>query len=262
MKTYKAGIYARLSSKQNAKKNESVEVQIEIAKAFVKEFNQRQKQTEERIEVIRSYIDLGKTGSNFEREGFLRLLQDIKLGEINCVIVKDFSRFGRNYLEVGDYIEKLFPLLGVRFIAVADEFDTGKVGNEKKLMDFEMKNLVNDMYARDFSKKAKLHFQRRREEGCYVGNNPPYGYVIKLDGKKRILVPDVDTEEIVKFIHQKFAETKSCTAVAKELSKRRINPPSIYKKTKEVYALSAEKEYKAWNKSSVERILKIKSQAD
>ncbi len=170
---YKAGIYARLSSDHGCKacgqasKNESVEVQVEIAKKFVEEFNGQK--NGEVIDVVECYTDLGKTGSNFEREGFLRLLQDIRLGEINCVIVKDLSRFGRNYLEAGNYIEKIFPFLGVRFIAVADGFDTGKEGNENKQMStaiaVEIKNLVNDMYAKDFSKKAKLHLKQRREEG-------------------------------------------------------------------------------------------------
>ena len=158
---YKAGIYARLSADQDVKKNESVEVQIEIAKKFVEEFNGQKKG--EVIDVVECYTDLGKTGSNFEREGFLRLLQDIRIGEINCVIVKDLSRFGRNYLEAGNYIEKIFPFLGVRFIAVADGFDTGKEGNENKQMASEIKNLVNDMYAKDFSKKAKLHLKQRRK---------------------------------------------------------------------------------------------------
>ena len=122
VRRYKAGIYARLSSDQDLKKNESVEVQIEIARKFVEEFNQ--KNTGEVIDIVECYTDLGKTGSNFEREGFQRLLQEIRLGEINCVIVKDLSRFGRNYLEAGNYIEKIFPFLGVRFIEVADGFDT------------------------------------------------------------------------------------------------------------------------------------------
>ena len=179
-KRYKAGIYARLSSDQDEKKNESVEVQIEIARKFVEEFNRNK--AGEVIDVIECYTDLGKTGSNFERAGFLRLLQDIRLGEINCVIVKDLSRFGRNYLEAGNYIEKIFPFLGVRFIAVADGFDTGKEGNENKQMAAEIKNLVNDMYAKDFSKKAKLHLKQRREEGSYVGGPPPYGYMAEWEG--------------------------------------------------------------------------------
>lgn len=257
---YKAGIYARLSSDQGykacgrASKNESVEVQVEIAKKFVEEFNGQK--SGEVIDVVECYTDLGKTGSNFEREGFLRLLQDIRLGEINCVIVKDLSRFGRNYLEAGNYIEKIFPFLGVRFISVADGFDTGKEGNENKQMAFEIKNLVNDMYAKDFSKKAKLYLKQRREEGSYVGGPPPYGYRAEWSEKRRVLLPDENTKSIVKFIYEKFVETESYTAVADELNRRRINPPSQYKKTKEVYYSDDAVSYKGWDKGAVERILK------
>ncbi len=249
-----AGIYARLSSDQDVKKNGSVEIQIEIAKKFVEEFNRQE--IEEEIEVVEYYIDLGKTGSNFEREHFLRLLQDIKLGKINCVIVKDLSRFGRNYLEAGNYIEKIFPFLGVRFIAVADGFDTGKEGNGNKQMGSEIKNLVNDMYAKEFSKKAKLHLKQRREEGSYVGGVPPYGYKAKWNGKRRVLLPDENTKCIVRFIYEKFVEMQNYTMVAKELNDRCINPPYLYKKTKEVYYVADNVKDKGWDKSAVERILK------
>ena len=256
-KRYKAAIYARLSSDYDKKKNESIDVQIEIAKKFVTEFNQ--KKMGEIIDIIDCYTDLGKTGSNFEREGFQRLLQDIRLGEINCVIVKDLSRFGRNYLEAGNYIEKIFPFLGVRFIAVADGFDTGRTGNENKQMASEIKNLVNDMYAKDFSKKAKIHLKQRREDGAYVGGPPPYGYIVEWKAKKRMLMPDENTATIVQFIYEKFVETESYAAVCNELNKRKINPPYIYKKTGEVYFSSDERGYKGWEKSAVERIVKSKT---
>lgn len=170
--------------------------------------------------------------------------------------MKDLSRFGRNYLEAGNYIEKIFPFLGVRFIAVADGFDTGKEGNENKQMASEIKNLVNDMYAKDFSKKAKIHLKQRREEGSYVGGPPPYGYISSWNDKRRVLIPDDNTAVIVKFIYERFVETESYAVVADLLNRRKINPPAIYKKTKEVYHSSDEKEYKGWDKSAVERILK------
>ena len=251
---YKAGIYARLSSNQDEKKKESIEVQIEIARKFVEEFNRSE--NGEVLEVIGCYTDVGKTGSNFERDGFQRLLQDIRIGKINSVIVKDLSRLGRNYLETGNYLEKIFPFLEVRFIAVADGFDTGKEGNENKQMASEIKNLVNDMYARDFSQKAKLHLRQRREEGSYVGGPPPYGYRAEQNGKRRILIPDENTEGIVRFIYEKYVETESYTAVAGELNLRQVNPPALYKKTKEVYHIPGAGKYKGWNKSAVERILK------
>ena len=116
-KRYKAGIYARLSADTERdsggipKKKESIDVQIRIAEKFVEEFNRKNKEV---IDIAGHYCDLGKTGSNFNRDGFNRLMQDIRLGDIDCVIVKDLSRFGRNYLEAGNYIEKIFPFLGVR----------------------------------------------------------------------------------------------------------------------------------------------------
>ena len=188
-------------------------------------------------------------------------MQDIRLGEINCVIVKDLSRFGRNYLEAGNYIEKIFPFLGVRFIAVTDGFDTGKEGNENRHMASEIKNLVNDMYAKDFSKKARLHLKQRREEGSYVGGPPPYGYKAEWSGKLRVLLPDENTKSIVTFIYEKFVETESYTAVADELNRRRINPPHQYKKTKEVYHSADDASYRGWDKGSVERILRSETYA-
>jgi len=263
---YKAGIYARLSSDQGQKacgQSESLESQVEIAKKFVEEFNSQK--TGEVIDIVEYYTDLGKTGSNFEREGFLWLLQDIRVGKINCVIVKDLSRFGRNYLEAGNYIEKIFPFLGVRFISVADGFDTGKEGNENEQMStamaVEIKNLVNDMYARDFSKKAKLHLKQRREEGSYVGGPPPYGYKADWNGKRRVLLPDEKTEAVVRLIYEKFAEMENYATVADELNRRRINPPNLYKKTGNVYHSSGETNDKGWDRRAVARILESETYA-
>lgn len=249
---YKAGIYARLSSDQDKRKNESVEVQVMIAEKYIEEFNQ---EGTERIELIDRYIDLGKTGSNFNRGEFQRLMQDIRLGDINCVIVKDLSRFGRNYLEAGNYIEKIFPFLGVRFIAVADGLDTGSKGNDTKQMAAEIKNLVNDMYAKDFSVKAKQHLKQRRQEGSYVGGPPPYGYNAAWDKKIRKLVPDENTAGIVRYIYERFIQTESYTAVADDLNRKKINPPYIYKKTGEVFFSQEQGDYKGWDKEAIHRIL-------
>ena len=250
---YKAGIYARLSSDQDRKKNESVEVQVKIAEKHIEELN---REGTERIEIIDRYIDLGKTGSNFNRDEFQRLMQDIRLGDIDCVIVKDLSRFGRNYLEAGNYIEKIFPFLGVRFIAVADGLDTGNRGSNTKQMATEIKNLVNDMYAKDFSVKAKQHLKQRRQEGSYVGGPPPYGYKAGWDKKIRKLAPDENTAGIVKHIFSLFIETGSYTAVADDLNRKKCNPPSVYKKTGKVFFDPEQGEYKGWDKGAVERIVK------
>lgn len=261
-KKYKAGIYARLSadierdSGEISKKKESIDVQIKIAEKFVEEFNRKHK---EEIDIAGYYCDLGKTGSNFNRDGFNRLMQDIRLGKIDCVIVKDLSRFGRNYLEAGNYIEKIFPFLGVRFIAVSDGYDTGEeecgARQMADAMAAEIKNLVNDMYAKDFSVKAKTGLKQRREAGSYVGGAPPYGYTAVWEGKVRKLAPDENTAGIVKHIYQLYVEKESCTEVSDDLNRRRINPPAVYAKTKEVYC-PPDMEYKSWNRGAVERIIK------
>ena len=249
-KRYKAGIYARLSVDVEEKK-ESIDVQIGIAEKFVEEFNRNNK---EKIDIARHYCDVGKTGSNFNRDSFNRLMQDIRLGDINCVIVKDLSRFGRNYLEAGNYIEKIFPFLGVRFIAVSDGYDTGEEGNDTRQMASEIKNLVNDMYAKDFSVKAKTGLRQRREAGSYVGGMPPYGYLAVWEGRVRRLVPDENTAGIVEYIYKAFVEKESCTEVANDLNRRKINPPAVYAKTKEVYCLP-DMDYKGWDRGAVERIV-------
>lgn len=252
VKHYKVGIYARLSSDQDLKKNESIEAQIEIAEKFIEQWNENH---QNKMEIIERYTDLGKTGTNFERDAFRQLMQDIRLGDINCVVVKDLSRFGRNYLEAGNYIEKIFPFLGVRFIAVADGYDTGIEGNDKGQMASEIKNLVNDMYARDFSKKAKVSLRQRRKEGAYVGGPPPYGYEAYQDGRIRRLRPDENTAEIVRMIYRKFVETENYQAVADYLNVRRINTPSSYRKSREVYCPEGEL-YKGWDRIVVSSILK------
>lgn len=250
---YRAGIYARLSSDQDKKKNESVEVQVKIAEKYIEALN---REGTGRIEIIDRYIDLGKTGSNFDRDEFQRLMQDIRLGSIDCVVVKDLSRFGRNYLEAGNYIEKIFPFLGVRFIAVADSLDTGHRSSDTRQTAMEIKNLVNDMYAKDISVKAKQHFRQRRQEGSYVGGPPPYGYKAEWDKKIRKLVPDENTAEIVRHIFGLFIETGSYAAVADDLNRKKTNPPIVYKKTGKVFFNPEQGEYKGWDKGSVERILK------
>jgi len=250
-KRYKAGIYARLSADTEERKRESIDVQEEIARKHIERLNRN---GQEVIDIMGCYSDFGKTGSNFNREGFQRLMQDIRLGDIDCVVVKDLSRFGRNYLEAGNYIEKIFPFLGVRFIAVSDGIDTGDKGNDTGQMAWEIKNLVNDMYAKDSSAKAKTGLGQRREAGSYVGGPPPYGYMAVWEGKRRKLVPDENTATVIEHIYRLFIERESYAAVTGDLNHRKINPPAVYKETGEVYC-PPERIYKGWDKSAVERIV-------
>lgn len=253
-KIYYVGIYARLSSDKNELKNESIDTQVNIIRKFIADYNNSNKNE---MIIFDIYKDLGKTGTNFARMDFMRLMEDIRQGEVNCVIVKDFSRFGRDYMEVGNYIEKIFPFLGVRFISLADQYDTQDPKNGDRKFAMNVKNLVNEMYARDFSKKGKVQLQQRRKKGSYVGGITPYGYSFEWVGKVKKLRIDEQAAEVVRFIFLSFCKEKNYAAVTRRLNEKKINPPFIYYKTKEIYCRSDT--YQGWDKGAVSRILSSKA---
>ena len=123
---------------------------------------------------VKEFLDDGYSGVNFNRPGVQNLLKEVKENKVACIVVKDLSRFGRNYIEVGDYIEQIFPFLGVRFIAVSDNYDSFKNSGG---IEIGFKNLIHDMYSRDLSKKIKSVKRMHQEKGTYIGGDVPYGYV-------------------------------------------------------------------------------------
>ncbi len=151
--SYCVGIYSRLSVDHNDRKAESIENQIEIIRQYIAEENNRIKNGR-KLTVHDIYIDRGISGTSFQREGFDRLMDDVRNRVVDCIIVKDLSRFGRDYVETGNYIEKILPFLGVRFIAVADGFDSMAEDVAERKLTMNLKNLVNDMYAKDISKRV------------------------------------------------------------------------------------------------------------
>lgn len=190
LKMYSVGIYVRLSVDASERKNESIETQIEIAKAFIS----RQKD----MVIFDCYTDIGKTGTNFEREGFERMMRDVRMRKIDCIIVKDLSRFGRNHIETGNYIEKIFPFMGVRFIAVTDNFDSMNISGQNETLGVNLKNLVNEMYAKDIAIKVKSSRQAKWEQGSYTGGVAPYGYRTEWIGDKKCLFIEETTSDVVK----------------------------------------------------------------
>ena len=144
---FQVGIYARLSVDSTEKKNESIQSQIEIARKHIERLPD--------MTIVEVYSDLGTTGTNFERQGFQRMLQDIRKKKINCVVVKDFSRFARDYIETGNYLEKIFPFMGVRFISVTDHYDSGNLIDSNGKMNVNLKNIVNELYARDIAQRVE-----------------------------------------------------------------------------------------------------------
>ena len=166
-KIYHAAIYVRLSKEDGdvagASKAESNSIsnQKELIRDFLKD--------KENIVVVSERVDDGYSGSSFERPGFQQMLEDIRRGAVDCVIVKDLSRFGREYIDTGRYIERLFPALGVRFIAVNDHYDSLRGDGQGDEILVPFKNLINDAYCRDISVKIRSHLEVKRRNGEFIG---------------------------------------------------------------------------------------------
>lgn len=142
---YQAGLYARLSEESEANRERAtIETQMDLLRRFAA--------GQDDMVAVKEYFDISYSGTNFERPGFEEMIQDMRNGVINCIIVKDLSRFGRNYIETGNYIERVFPFFNVRFLAVTDGYDSNKSGEELLM---PLKNMINEMYAKDLSKKVK-----------------------------------------------------------------------------------------------------------
>ena len=173
-KIYHAAIYVRLSKEDGdvatagKRESNSISNQKDLIKNFLKD--------KKDIVVVSERVDDGYSGSNFERPAFQMMLEDIKKGIVDCVVVKDLSRFGREYIDAGKYIERLFPALGVRFIAVNDHYDSLEGKSQADEIVIPFKNLINDAYCRDISIKIRSHLEVKRKNGEYIGAFTPYGY--------------------------------------------------------------------------------------
>lgn len=168
---------------------------------------------------ILEYVDDGVSGTHFKRNGFQQLQEDMKSGQIGCVVVKDFSGFGRDYLEVGFYIEYIFPLLQIRFISINDSYDSAASSGMTGGMNVALKNLVYNMYSLDLSKKISSAMQTRMKNGTRLPVNARYGYRKGKDGRLEI---DPDSAKVVKMIFQMAAEGMSFAEITRELNKQEI----------------------------------------
>ena len=194
------------------------------------------------------FVDDGFTGTNFDRPGFQNMLEQVKAGSITCVIVKDLSRLGRNYLEVGNYVEHLFPFLGVRFIAINDYYDSKDNNGANAGIDLAFKNILHDCYSRDLSVKVRSAQRTRMERGKYV-NTPPYGY--RCDPKdKHHLIPDPVTAKVVQTIFKMKIDGSSTSEIAAYLNQNQIPTPLEAKGVKQREGL-----LHMWSHQAVLRIL-------
>lgn len=235
----RAGIYARVSVKHYNRKDLTIENQVLAARRYI---------NENKMSLEDVYSDEGFSGMDFERPAWKRLVKDITCNKLDTVVVKDFSRIGRNYIITGEYIEKFFPGHGVRLVAVAEGYDSRNgIGG----FNAGLKNIINEWYARESGRKVSMAKQYQKTRGGYTGGTAPYGYCLATENGLRILKEDVSME-IIKKIKDMRRQGFNSRETADWLNSQKINRPSVYNTTREIYCTSSS--YLEWDAGSVRRL--------
>lgn len=243
--SYQTGAYVRLSNDSRAKESESMENQEDMIQDYIRGHSE--------IRLMKVYRDDGCTGTNFCRDGFRQMMEDVRNGILNCIIVCDLSRFGREHIDVGDYIDKIFPFLGIRFISIRDQYDSLEPDCGKRRLELSIKNLCHDIYPRDVSRNVSNVFMKMQESGeCWNNRHAPYGYLINKEEKRYSF--DYRTYRIVRKIAGWIIGGCNVSMVVGNLYRRKILPPSIYKKDGKVYAGAGE-ECKRWNPETIYKMM-------
>lgn len=221
--SYKVGIYIRLSKEDEEKEKYSESESIQNQRALLMQYIK-----ENKLNFIAEYVDDGISGTSFDRPGFNKMIEDIENGKINMVITKDLSRLGRNYVQSGYYTETYFPEHNVRYIAILDNIDTAIDSANNDIAPF--KSILNEMYAKDTSKKINSVLQSKRKQGEYLGT-APYGYKKDPENKYHLIV-DEEAAKVVKLIFERYLEGYGTMQIADYLSEQKIPIPSDYNKKK------------------------------
>lgn len=247
IKYYRTCIYVRLSRKDGGHgRRDSLSVQKQICMDFAK------KHPEMLISNI--YEDNGVTGTTFEREAFGQLMNEVRAGKVDCIIVKDFARFGRDALEAVDLIDVIFPSLDVRFISILDDYDSENPACVQDRVSNILKHFMNDYYAREVSAKLVQAHKQSRERGEFWGRKPPYGYKWSQESKK-ILIPDEDEKKIVQQIFDWYVfEEMSSYDIVKELNASGVWTPQESHELRE-YGKRKKEEKQLWYADSVRKML-------
>ncbi len=213
---FKVGIYIRLSRDDGNIESDSIVSQRSLLNQYIKENN---------LTKVDEYVDDGFTGINFERPSFKRMINDVESGKVNMIITKDMSRLGRDYIGTGELIEKYFPNKNVRYIAINDGIDTFIDNTNNDIAPF--KAIMNDMYAKDISKKVKTSLHSRMKEGLYVSGRCPFGYM-KDPVNKNHLVINEEQAKTVKLIFDLALKENTYHFIAQYLTQRKIKTPASY----------------------------------
>ena len=214
---YRAALYIRLSKEDESEgPSQSVQNQDSLLRAFVQQHGLR---------VYDTYIDDGWSGTNFDRPGFRRMIADIEAGKVNMVLTKDLSRLGRDYILTGHYMERYFPEHRVRYLSLLDGIDTGVDSTANDITPFRA--IMNDMYAKDISKKIKSVKRDQQRKGLFIGGKPVYGYKMHPTEKNRIVI-DEAAADVVRRIFAMALDGMSCRSIAMTLSEAGVPTPAVY----------------------------------
>lgn len=246
-KVWKAALYIRLSVELNSRRGDSLETQRQIMEAYVALCPD--------IEIVEVYTDNGVTGRTFEREAFQQMLADLDCGRMNCVVVKDLSRLGRSAVDTGFYVEKYFPMHHIRFIAVNDQYDSEDDGSRGSHIIVPLKNMMNEAYAADISRKVRSQQHQAMLEGAFIGGRAPYGYQKDPDNCHKLVVNE-DTAPAVRRIFQLIADGVSLNAVVKLLNESDIPTPGQYSASAGIITNRRLIGSGAWHGRNVMRILR------
>lgn len=221
----KTAIYTRLSTKdiRDRKDSTALETQRKMLENFVNE--------KPDLALMACYTDNGETGMHFKRPGFTKLMEDIASGLVECLVVKDLSRLGRNHIDVGNYIENVFSSYGLRFISVNDRYDSEDPNCGNDILIVALKNLMNEVYALDISRKSMSALEVKQREGKFIGNYAAYGYLKSPDDKNKIIV-DEEAAPIVRDIFKWRLEGMGIVAITRKLNELNIPSPSSYRYSK------------------------------
>lgn len=249
MKQFKIAVYIRLSKEDDKYKEESNSITMQrillqryVAENF-KDYD------------LFEFCDDGYTGTNFNRPGMQKMLGLVKNGEIHCIIVKDFSRFSRDYIELGSYIEQIFPFLGVRFISLNDNYDSKNYQGSIAEIDVNFKNLLYDLYSKDLSQKVRSSLAVRKEQGQYVSANSPFGYEKAPKDRHALLITE-DEAEVVRRIFFLTVEGYTSTEIARLFNETRVKTPIEFKIEKGKTNRVPKGERFFWSSSTICQILR------
>ena len=248
-RVYRTAIYTRLS-KDDGDKTESNSIVSQ--KAMCEEYIAKHPD----LELVETFVDDGYSGVSFDRPDFRKMEQAVREGRIDAILCKDLSRFSRNYIEAGRYLEKIFPQLGVRFIAINDAYDTLTGNPQSDSFIIPFKNLINDTYCKDISVKIRSNLDVKRRNGEYVGAYTPYGYK-KAEDDKNHLVVDEYAAEVVQSIFSMYKEGMSICRIVDKLNSMGVLSPMEYKLSQGINydTLFKQMEKAQWSYNAVKRVL-------